>query len=46
MDDDNAPAEKLPGNHGQFGRDNATEEYKPLQPNTPGPAQPAAGERA
>lgn len=35
MDDDKPRADKLPGNHGQFGNDNATEEYEPLQPGVP-----------
>ena len=34
---DEKPA--LPGNHGQFGENDATEDYKPLE-NQPAPAQP------
>ncbi len=46
VDDDKPAADKLPGNHGQFGNDNATEEYEPLQPATPGPQPTDPGERA
>ena len=31
---------KLPGNHGQFGETNATEDYKPLR-EAPAPSPPA-----
>ena len=56
--DDNIPERPkpvLPGNHGQFGEDNATEDYKLLedQPSPPtektadqGPRQTNAGERS
>ena len=52
------PKPVLPGNHGQFGEDNATEDYKLLedQPSPPGstqaktsdqgPKQTNAGERS
>ena len=39
--DDKQPVEgktkldELPGNNGQFGTDNATEDYKPLKPEPP-----------
>ena len=44
---------KLPGDHGQFGENNATEEYKPLEdhptpgePGDQGAKQTDAGERS
>ena len=51
---DDKPKDPLPGNHGQFGADDATEDYKPLkdQPAAPdpapsqGPKQTGAGERS
>ena len=55
-DDDttkDAPKPALPGNHGQFGANDATEDYKPLedhpapgQPADEGPKQTNAGERS
>ena len=41
MDDQNQPKPTLPGNHGQFGENHATEAFKPLQDH-PAPA-PASG---
>ncbi len=44
--DDKAPEQPkpvLPGNHGQFGEDNATEDYKPLEDHA-SPAEPDASE--
>ena len=44
MPDADAPKDEkpvLPGNHGQFGENDATENYKPLE-NQPAPAQPDA----
>ncbi len=38
--DDEKP-ETLPGNYGQFGTDNATEDYRPLRPEPPVADQPA-----
>ena len=45
MADDKPAAEKLPGNHGQFGTDNATEDYKPLRQEPPVPDRPIPAER-
>ena len=53
-DDDKTDAKPaLPGNHGQFGANNATEDYEPLpdhpsadEPATQGPKQTNAGERS
>lgn len=41
MAEDQAKAPKLPGNHGQFGVDKATEEHKTLD-DQPAPDQPPA----
>jgi hypothetical protein len=38
--DDKTPKPVLPGNHGQFGEDIATEDYKKLEDH-PSPAEPA-----
>lgn len=46
MDDEKPAADRLPGNHGQFGTDNATEDYKPLAPATPSPEPADSGEHA
>jgi hypothetical protein len=35
------PKPELPGNHGQFGEDNATEDYKLLE-DQPSPGEPAS----
>lgn len=48
---DPSSAGKLPGNHGQFGRNIATEEYKPLdnhegEGRAPSPGSPAGREGA
>ena len=41
MDGDETEKGKLPGNQGQFGENDATENYKPLEkPAASGPAQP------
>ena len=34
----------LPGNHGQFGEGNATEDYKPLEDAPAAPVPPVASE--
>ncbi len=55
MPDADAPKDEkpvLPGNHGQFGENDATENYKPLEnqpapaPGKDGPRQTNAGERS
>ena len=51
--DENTGKDKLPGNHGQFGAGDATEDYKKLEdqpapkaPGDQGPKQTNAGERS
>lgn len=44
MDDKKTP-DSLPGNHGQFGANDATEDYKPL-PDQDAAGSPAAPDRA
>ncbi len=53
MDDKAAGKPELPGNHGQFGSSDATDDAKPLEnhptpdePATQGPKQTGAGERS
>ena len=57
MPDETKPADSkaagLPGNHGQFGENNATEDFKPLEDHPApakqapaGPKQTNAGERS
>ncbi len=57
MPDETKPADPkaagLPGNHGQFGENNATEDFKPLEDHPApgeqapaGPKQTNAGERS
>ena len=45
MADEKPAPETLPGNHGQFGTDNATEDYKPLKEEPPASDQPTPGRR-
>lgn len=45
MDDKKPAPEKLPGNHGQFGTDNATEDYKRLKEDLPASEPPERGGR-
>ena len=40
MTKDEKPRDPLPGNHGQFGVDKATEEFKPLEDHPPGMPHP------
>jgi len=50
MTDEKTGKGKLPGDHGQFGESNATEEYKPMTdhpaPGDQGAKQTDAGERS
>ncbi len=53
MTDEKTQKAKLPGDHGQFGESNATEEYKPMadhpaagEPGDQGAKQADAGERS